>query len=155
MGHVLPLSDNHDQWFLNMTTPDNAALTETTGAVRLRTLNRATKPNAINADLVHASIHALHAVQRDDDIVVGILRGAGRDFSAGADTSAPSPVTPENRPNLIRYGDANIALTRLFGRIDKPMIAAAHGYALGAGTGLAFGSDLVVAAESACFGHQG
>jgi enoyl-CoA hydratase len=39
------------------------------------------------------------------------------------------------------------------GRVDKPIIAAVHGYALGAGAGLAFGSDLVVAAESARFGY--
>ena len=37
--------------------------------------------------------------------------------------------------------------------MDKPIIAAVHGYALGAGCGLAFGSDLVVAAESARFGY--
>jgi enoyl-CoA hydratase/carnithine racemase len=136
-----------------MTTPDDVLLSETKGAVRLLTLNRPAKLNAINADLVHALSDALHAVQADDDISVVILRGAGRAFSAGADTSTPRPLTAENRPNLIRHGDANIALTKLLGRIDKPIIAAVHGYALGAGAGLAFGSDLVVAAESARFGY--
>ena len=136
-----------------MTTPDYVLLSETKGAVRLLTLNRPAKLNAINADLVHALTDALHAVQADDDISVVILRGAGRAFSAGADTSTPRPLTEENRSNLIRHGDANIALTKLLGRIDKPIIAAVHGYALGAGAGLAFGSDLVVAAESARFGY--
>jgi enoyl-CoA hydratase/carnithine racemase len=41
---------------------------------------------------------------------------------------------------------------KLLARIDKPIIAAVHGYALGAGCSLALGSDLVVAAESARFG---
>jgi enoyl-CoA hydratase len=136
-----------------MTTPDDVLLSETNGAVRLLTLNRPAKLNAINAELVHALSDALHAVQADDDISVVILRGAGRAFSAGADTSTPRPLTAENRPNLIRHGDANIALTKLLARIDKPIIAAVHGYALGAGAGLAFGSDLVVAAESARFGY--
>ena len=54
---------------------------------------------------------------------------------------------------LIKHGDANIALTKLLARLDKPIVAAVHGYALGAGCGLAFGSDLVVAAESARFGY--
>ena len=80
-----------------MTTPDDVLLSETKGAVRLLTLNRPAKLNAINAELVHALSGALHAVQADDDISVVILRGSGRAFSAGADTSTPRPLTEENR----------------------------------------------------------
>lgn len=126
---------------------------ENRGAVQILTLNRPNKLNALNADLVHALTDALEAAQANDDVVVIILAGAGRAFSAGADTSVPRPLTAENRRNLIKHGDVNIALTKLFGRIDKPIIAAVHGYALGAGAGLAFGSDMVVAAESAKFGY--
>jgi enoyl-CoA hydratase/carnithine racemase len=136
-----------------MIMTEDVLLVETKGAVCVLTLNRPAKLNAINADLVHALTDALHAAQAEDDVSVVILRGAGRAFSAGADTSVPRPLTAENRPNLIRHGDANIALSKLLGRIDKPIIAAVHGYALGAGAGLAFGSDLVVAAESARFGY--
>jgi enoyl-CoA hydratase/carnithine racemase len=132
---------------------DDVLLVDTKGAVRLMTLNRPAKLNAINADLTHALTEALHAAQADDDVAVVVLCGAGRAFSAGADTSVPRPLTAESRPNLIRHGDVNIALTKLLGRIDKPIIAAVHGYALGAGAGLAFGSDLVIAAESARFGY--
>jgi len=132
---------------------DDVLLTETRGAVRLLTLNRPAKLNALNADLVHALTDALRAAQDDDAVSVIILAGAGRAFCAGADTSVPRPLTAENRRNLIRHGDRNIALTKLLGRTDKPIIAAVHGYALGAGCGLAFGSDMVVAAESARFGY--
>ncbi|MGE0221626.1 MAG: enoyl-CoA hydratase/isomerase family protein [Acetobacteraceae bacterium] len=132
---------------------DDVLLQETRGAVRLLTLNRPAKLNALNADLVHALTDALHAAQDDEAIAVVILRGNGRAFCAGADTSVPRPLTTENRKNLIRHGDRNIALTKLLTRIDKPIIAAVHGYVLGAGAGLAFGSDLVVAAESARFGY--
>jgi enoyl-CoA hydratase/carnithine racemase len=69
------------------------------------------------------------------------------------DTSAPRPLTAGNRKNLVRHADTNTDLFKLLARIDKPIIAAVHGYALGAGCGLAFGSDLVVAAESARFGY--
>ena len=103
---------------------DDVLLTETRGAVRLLTLNRPSKLNAINADLVHALTDALLAAQADNDVSVVILAGAGRAFSAGADTSAPRPLTVETRPNLIKHGDTNIALTKLLGRIDKPIIAA-------------------------------
>ena len=132
---------------------DDVLLTETRGAVRILTMNRPSKLNALNADLVHALTDGLLAAQDDDAVSVVILAGAGRAFCAGADTSVPRPLTAENRRNLIKHGDTNIALTKLLGRVDKPIIAAVHGYALGAGCGLAFGSDLTVAAESARFGY--
>ena len=132
---------------------DDVLLVETRGAVRLLTLNRPAKLNALNADLVHAMTDALLMAQHDNAVSVVILAGSGRAFCAGADTSVARPLTAENRQNLIRHGDANIALTKLLARVDKPIIAAVHGYALGAGCGLAFGSDLVVAAESARFGY--
>ena len=61
-------------------------------------------------------------------------------------------LTTENRKHLVRHADESIGLFKLLARIDKPIIAAVHGYALGAGCSLALGSDLVVAAESARFG---
>ena len=69
-------------------------LTETRGAVRLLTLYRPAKLNALNANLVHALTDALHAAQND----AVILAGAGRAFCAGADTSVPRPLTVETRP---------------------------------------------------------
>ncbi len=132
---------------------DDVLLAEPHGAVRLLRINRPAKLNALNAELVQALTDALCAAQDDDSVSVVILAGAGRAFCAGADTSVPRPLTAANRPNLVKHGDRNIALTKLLARIDKPIIAAVHGYALGAGCGLAFGSDLVVAAESARFGY--
>jgi len=132
---------------------EEVLLIETRGATRLLTMNRPAKLNALNADLVKALTDALQHVQRDDAVAAVVLAGAGRAFCAGADTSVARPLTAENRKNLVRHADDNIALPKLLARIDKPVIAAVHGYALGAGCGLAFGSDLVVAAESARFGY--
>src|SRR6201986_2978653 len=132
---------------------DDVLLIEGHGPVRLLRLNRPTKLNALNAQLVHALTDALLAAQDDDGVLVGGLAGAGRGFCAGADTSTPRPLTAETRPALLKHGDANIALTKLLARVDKPIVAAVHGYALGAGCGLALGSDLTVAAESARFGY--
>jgi enoyl-CoA hydratase len=132
---------------------DDVLLAESRGAVQVLTLNRPAKLNALNAELVHALTDALLAAQDDDGVSVVILAGAGRAFCAGADTSVPRPLTRENRRNLVKHGDRNVALTKLLARVDKPIITAVHGYALGAGCGLAFGSDLVVAAESARFGY--
>ena len=132
---------------------DEVLLVENRGAARLLTLNRPAKLNALNSDLVHALTDAMLGAQDDNTVSTIILTGAGRAFCAGADTSARRPLTAESRPELLKHGDHNIALTKLLGRVDKPIIAAVHGYALGAGCGLAFGSDLVVAAESARFGY--
>lgn len=132
---------------------DEVLLIENRGAVRLLTLNRPTKLNALNADLVHALSDALRAAQADDSVSVLILAGSGRAFCAGMDTSMPRVLTTENRRNIVRHADDSVALFNLLTRVDKPIIAAVHGYVLGAGCSLALGSDLVVAAESARFGY--
>lgn len=132
---------------------DEVLLIENRGAARLLTLNRPTKLNALNADLVHALTDGLRAAQADDSVSVLILAGSGRAFCAGMDTSTPRVLTAESRRNLVRHADDSVALFNLLTRIDKPIIAAVHGYALGAGCSLALGSDLVVAAESARFGY--
>jgi enoyl-CoA hydratase len=131
---------------------EEVLLVETRGAVRLLTLNRPKKLNALNHDLIEALTGALLAVQHDDKVAAVVLTGAGRAFCPGMDTSTPRVLTSESRPELVRHGDDSIALFKLLARIDKPIIAAVHGYALGAGCSLALGSDLVVAAESARFG---
>lgn len=132
---------------------EEVLLVETRGAVRLLTMNRPKKLNALNHDLVKALTDALLAAQHDDAVAAVILGGAGRAFCPGMDTSAPRVLTTESRKDLVRTADESIALFKLLARIDKPVIAAVHGYALGAGCSLAFGSDLVVAAESARFGY--
>jgi enoyl-CoA hydratase len=132
---------------------DAVLLTEDRGAVRILTLNRPEKLNALNADLTHALTAALAVAQADDSVHVLILAGTGRAFCAGADLSVARPLTAETRRGNIRHGDNSLAMVKSLARTDKPIIAAVHGYALGAGCGLAFGSDLVVAAESARFGY--
>jgi enoyl-CoA hydratase/carnithine racemase len=131
---------------------EEVLLTETRGAVRLLTLNRPKKLNALNAELLKALTEALLAVQHDDSVAVVILAGIGRAFCLGMDTSVPRVLTTESRKNLVRHADESVDVFKLLTQIDKPIIAAVHGYALGAGCSLALGCDLVVAAESARFG---
>jgi len=131
---------------------DEVLLTEMRGAVRLLTLNRPKKLNALNADLLKALSAALLAAQHDDSVAAVIIAGAGRAFCPGMDTSVARVLTTESRRDLVRHADESVGLFKLMARIDKPIIAAVHGYALGAGCSLALGSDLVVAAESARFG---
>ena len=64
---------------------EEVLLTETRGPVRLLTLNRPKKLNALNADLLKALTKALH----DEQVAAVVIAGAGRAFSPGMDTSVP------------------------------------------------------------------
>jgi enoyl-CoA hydratase/carnithine racemase len=128
-------------------------VTENKGAVRILTLNRPTKLNALSPTLLRALIDALERAQKDDSVSVLVLTGAGRAFCAGADITAFKPLTAATRRALIRHADAVVGLTKLFAQVEKPIIAAVKGYAVGGGCGLALGADLVVAGESALFGY--
>jgi enoyl-CoA hydratase/carnithine racemase len=114
------------------------------------TLNRPEVLNAINLQMRDDLWSALDAIEADDEAGVVVFRGAGdRAFSAGADISefgtAPS-YTEARRARLERD---------LWGRLahfDKPLIAAVHGYALGAGCELSLLCDFRIVSEDARFG---
>jgi enoyl-CoA hydratase/carnithine racemase len=129
-------------------------LIENRGAVRILTLNRPEKMNALGGGLPQALAAALKEAAHDDSVAVIVLTGAGeRAFCAGADLGEFRVMTKETRRDVIHHGDESLALQLLFGRIDKPIIAAVKGYVLGAGASLAIGSDMVIAGESAKFGY--
>ena len=63
-------------------------LTETTGSIRLLTLNRPDKRNSLNDGLIAALKNAFRAADADESLRCIIIRGAGKDFCSGADLSA-------------------------------------------------------------------
>jgi enoyl-CoA hydratase/carnithine racemase len=111
------------------------------------------RPEALNAFNVQMrdDVHAVLEAVRDDPDVRGLLvRGAGdRAFCAGADLtefgSAPSQV-------IARQVRWERDVWGLWLSIDKPMVAAIHGYCLGSGVEIASVCDLRVAADDAVFG---
>ena len=126
-------------------------LVEDQGAIRVLTLNRPAKLNALNAELVEALTAAVRAADVDDSVVVLILTGAGRAFSAGADISR-TPEAPSSREIIARARRMG-ALFRALSDSAKPVVAAVHGYALGGGCSLVMSCDLAVAADTAVFGY--
>ncbi|OGO51319.1 MAG: hypothetical protein A2148_10445 [Chloroflexi bacterium RBG_16_68_14] len=118
------------------------------GVVRL-TLNRPGVLNAVNLQMRDELWSAFHAFRDDPDARVLIVRGAGRAFSSGADISdfgtAPSYVEA-------RRARHERDLWGLILHLPKPLIAAVHGYALGAGLEMSLLCDLRVASEDARFG---
>ena len=130
--------------------PDAAVLYEKREGLAWVTLNRPRSLNAINMEMRDALWETALAMRDDPDVRVAIFKGAGeRAFSAGADISefgtAPSYV--ESR-RARRQRD----LWGLILSLEVPLIAAIHGYALGAGIELAMCCDLRIASEDTSLG---
>lgn len=121
---------------------------EREGAVAVVTLDRPERLNAVNMALIEGLCAGLERARSEGAGAV-VLTGAGRAFCAGHDfTQATEPDLEQARANLQRLQDVTRAIRSLSG----PVIAAVHGYALGAGCEFALTSDLVVAARDAVFG---
>ena len=127
---------------------------EQTGGVGRLTLNR---PETLNAWTPQLGIELRTIIERDaaDEAVRAVLiTGAGRGFSSGADLKAGfDPAPDDGMPDVYKelhdvYHPAIAGLRRL----EKPVVAAVNGPAVGIGCSLALACDLIMAAESAYFG---
>jgi methylglutaconyl-CoA hydratase len=123
------------------------------GGVLTLTLNRPDKRNAMDSDVVAMLTSQLERAELDADVRVVALRGAGKDFCAGADLAelldSADRSPDENAVGAQRLGDVFIAMRRL----PKPVVAVVRGRALAGGCGLATACDLVLAHEAASFGY--
>ncbi|MEV6907025.1 enoyl-CoA hydratase/isomerase family protein [Amycolatopsis sp. NPDC051071] len=108
-------------------------------------LNRPERLNAVVTELVDDLLEALDAAAHSDARVI-VLAGRGRAFCAGHDLKEPTPEG-DSRPRLDRLQD----VTRRLRGLRQPVIAAVHGYAIGAGAEFAMGCDLILAADNAVF----
>lgn len=126
-----------------------AVLYEVRGRVALITINRPEAMNAINMDVGTGLSEALRKFSADPELWAAVMTGAGdKAFSAGADLKA---VAAGEMTRISEAGKPGIAdLLRRY--IDKPVIAAVNGYALGGGMEIALSCDLIVASEKAAFG---
>ncbi|MBW1781592.1 MAG: enoyl-CoA hydratase/isomerase family protein [Deltaproteobacteria bacterium] len=121
-------------------------LVEKQEAVGIITLNRPEKLNAINLKMKHEISEVLKEMEADDHIRAVILTGAGRAFSSGHDNDDP----PENLPEFVSLKEEEALFT-----LDKPTIAAVHGYTLGDAMQQALLCDIIIASENAKLGFIG
>jgi len=119
--------------------------TDDHGRVRLVTLNRADKLNALDAPCRLALLEALEAAVTDDGVRVVVLTGAGRAFCTGQDVAAADELVDAGATVANTYNP----LARILREMPKPVIAAVNGPAVGAGLGLALSCDLRYMAEDA------
>jgi 2-(1,2-epoxy-1,2-dihydrophenyl)acetyl-CoA isomerase len=112
-------------------------------------LNRPHRLNAVVPELTDELVTALDRAGQHEARVV-VLAGRGRAFCSGHDLKEQLP--PETVLKTRIRVDQIQEVTRAIRRFPGPVIAAVHGYALGAGAEFALGCDLVVAAEDAQFG---
>jgi len=126
-------------------------LIENRGAVRILTMNRPDKRNALNSELTRALLEALRATDADDTVGAVVLTGAGPGFCAGADLAEfkdlRDPTAGDERAEL------TMNLHLVFSRIAKPIVTAINGAAMGGGAGLAIAGDLAMMAEGAKLGY--
>jgi enoyl-CoA hydratase/carnithine racemase len=128
-------------------------LIEDRGAVRILTMNRPDKRNALNNALTEALLEGLRAADAADAVNVVVLTGAGPAFCAGADLAEFKDLTADNQPVVERRAQLTMSLHEIFPRLSKPVITAINGAAMGGGAGLAVAGDLALAAESAKLGY--
>ena len=133
-----------------MTSAFETILYRKEGSIAEIALNRPRRLNAYNMQMRDDMQQALEAVRDDSDVRCLVLRGEGeRAFCAGADLtefgSAPSRV-------IARQVRWERDVWGLFLSLDKPIVAAMHGFVIGSGLEMAMLCDIRIASEDAVFG---
>jgi enoyl-CoA hydratase/carnithine racemase len=118
----------------------------TQGRILHVVLNRPEKRNALTATMCRDLVQTLDAAVRDPAVRVVLLEARGKSFCAGMDLAEIAPSTTHE------ITTAQETLFTIGTRMNKPLIGAVQGAALGGGTGLVANCHIAIAAEGATFG---
>jgi 3-hydroxypropionyl-coenzyme A dehydratase len=114
-------------------------------------INRPEALNAMNVDVISELSKMIDIVAADDNIKAVVITGAGeRSFCAGADISYMVNIDPMQAE---RYATSAQDVINRIDRLEKPVIAAVNGFALGGGCELAMACDIRIASSNAKMGQ--
>lgn len=118
------------------------------------TLNRPEVLNAMSPELMHDLRDALKTVAKDDNARAVIINGAGPSFCAGGDVEKDVAQISKMKPYEYKaYIEDFYEVTKTIVWMEKPVIAAIKGYAVGGGFDVALASDIRIAAQGARMGN--
>src|SRR5580765_2842787 len=120
-------------------------LIEDRGGVRVLTMNRPDKRNALNHALTQALLTALHAAETNKSVRSIVL--------AGADLTEFKDLTPDKAQLMESRAELTMKLHGVFSRLSKPIVTAINGAAMGGGAGLALAGDVALMASTAKLGY--
>ncbi|BDR68167.1 short-chain-enoyl-CoA hydratase [Clostridium tetani] len=123
---------------------------EKDGKIAVLTINRPDALNALNSELLKELDYAIDYLAEDDEVLAVVLTGAGKAFVAGADIGEMKDLTvSEGR----KFGVLGNRVFRKLETLEKPVIAAVNGFALGGGCEISMACDIRIASEKAKFGQ--
>ena len=130
--------------------PYEAVMLDKAGGVATITLNQPQSLNALSSPIRRDLAAALAEVRDDAEVRAVIITGAGRAFCAGGDVKGMAGGrTPIEWREWLLFTDRSIIQVML--DMEKPIVAAVNGYAVGAGCNVALASDIIIAADNARF----
>ena len=134
-----------------MATAADELLYDVKDRVATLTLNRPDKMNAFTGPMIERWAWALNEAQRDPDVNVVVVTGAGTAFCAGGDVArmGQGEPTPLDHKNMLWEHIHRVP--KALEVMDKPVIAMVNGVAVGAGMGMAVMCDVRIASDAARF----
>lgn len=132
-----------------------AILLERRGSTAWITLNRPQEMNALSDTMCSELLAAIEQIERDPQIRVVVLTGAGRAFCAGADLKGvfeSAGTEPGSGDPMTAFLDLVAGMIDRLRALPKPTIAALNGMTMAGGLELAMACDLIIAAESTRIG---
>lgn len=119
-------------------------------SIAILKFNRPEVMNALNSEVLQELEKKLETIKRDEEIYAAIITGNGKAFVAGADISEMIHKTPDEAR---KFAELGLKVFRKIELMEKPIIAAVNGFALGGGCELAMSCDIRIASEKAKFGQ--
>jgi enoyl-CoA hydratase/carnithine racemase len=111
------------------------------GEVAILTIDRSNRRNALGTELMHAFGEAFAELDHDDGVAAIVLSATAPGFCAGSDLKELATM---NIAQMCHHEAETARIVRAIGFMEKPVVAAVCGFALGGGVGLAVGCDLIV-----------